>query len=193
DEFMQNVIIIIAILTLITGALGSINKRSIRRLLSYLIVCHIGYLIAGIGIYTEIAFVGVIFYLIHDVIVKSNLLMMTGIIQKIRETIDMTRLGGLYKDYPKLSIVMAVAMFSLVGIPPLSGFWPKIQFFGEALKTQHYILLGAIIYASFVTLYVMAKMWSEVFWKESPKPITEETDRFVNLKFRDKAALVIPI
>ena len=193
DEFMQNVIIIIAILTLITGALGSINKRSVRRLISYLIVCHIGYLIAGIGLYTEIAFVGVIFYLIHDVIVKSNLLMMTGIIQKIRNTIDMTRLGGLYSDYPKISIVIAIAMFSLVGIPPLSGFWPKIQFFGEALETKHYILLGAIIFASFVTLYVMAKMWSEVFWKESPKPLTEETDRFANLTMIKKIALIAPI
>jgi len=193
DEFTKTVFIIVAIMTLVTGALGSINKRSIRRLLSYLIVCHIGYLVAGIGIYTEIALMGVIFYLIHDVIVKSNLLMMTGIIQKIRETIDMTRLGGLYKDYPKLSVVIAVAMFSLVGIPPLSGFWPKIQFFGEALKTGHYILLAAIIFASFVTLFVMAKMWSEVFWKESPKPLTEETDRFVQLPFMEKAALVLPV
>lgn len=193
DEFMQNVFIVIAILTMITGALGAINKRSIRRLISYLIVCHIGYLIAGIGLYTEIAIVGVIFYLMHDVIVKSNLLMITGIIQKIRETIDMTRLGGLYKDYPKLSLVIAIAMFSLIGIPPLSGFWPKIQFFGESLRSQHYILLGAFIFASFVTLYALAKMWSEVFWKESPKPLTKEIDRFARLSIYEKAALVAPV
>lgn len=193
DEFMQNVFIVIAVLTMITGALGAINKRSIRRLISYLIVCHIGYLIAGIGLYTEIAIVGVIFYLMHDVIVKSNLLMITGIIQKIRETIDMTRLGGLYKDYPKLSLVIAIAMFSLIGIPPLSGFWPKIQFFGESLRSQHYILLGAFIFASFVTLYALAKMWSEVFWKESPKPLTKEIDRFARLSIYEKAALVAPV
>ncbi len=193
DEFMQNVFIVIAILTMITGALGAINKRSIRRLISYLIVCHIGYLIAGIGLYTEIAIVGVIFYLMHDVIVKSNLLMITGIIQKIRETIDMTRLGGLYKDYPKLSLVIAIAMFSLIGIPPLSGFWPKIQFFGESLRSQHYLLLGAFIFASFVTLYALAKMWSEVFWKESPKPLTMEIDRFARLSIYEKAALVAPV
>lgn len=193
DEFMQNVFIVIAVMTMITGALGAINKRSIRRLISYLIVCHIGYLIAGIGLYTEIAIVGVIFYLMHDVIVKSNLLMITGIIQKIRETIDMTRLGGLYKDYPKLSIVIAIAMFSLIGIPPLSGFWPKIQFFGESLRTEHYVLLGAFIFASFVTLYAIARMWSEVFWKESPKPLTDEIDRFARLSIYKKFALVAPV
>ncbi len=193
DEFTKNVFIVIAILTMITGALGAINKRSIRRLMSYMIVCHIGYMIAGIGIYTEIAIMGVIFYLIHDVIVKSNLLMITGIIQKIRETIDMTRLGGLYKDYPKLSAVIAIAMFSLVGIPPLSGFWPKIQFFGESMRGGHYFLLGAIVFASFVTLFVMAKMWSEVFWKESPKPLTDEIDNFSKLTFFRKFALIAPI
>src|SRR5690606_12654225 len=184
---------VIAILTLVTGALGTVNKRSIRRLMSYLIVCHIGYLMAGIGIYTEIAVMGVIFYLIHDVIVKSNLLMITGIIQKIRDTIDMTRLGGLYHDYPKLSIIIAIAMFSLVGIPPLSGFWPKIQFFGESLRTGHYVLLAAIIFASFITLYVMIKMWSEVFWKTSPKHLTGEIDRFSQLSVYRKVVLVLPV
>lgn len=193
DDFIKNLFIGIAVMTMITGALGTVNKRSVRRLISYLIVCHIGYLIGGLGLYTEIAMTGVIFYLIHDVIVKSNLLMITGVIQKIRETIDMTRLGGLAKDYPKLSVVIAVALFSLVGIPPLSGFWPKIQFFGESLKAEEYILLASFVIASFVTLFVIARMWSEVFWKESPKPLTDKIDHFADLGFLKKFQLVAPI
>lgn len=193
DDFTLNVFIGIAIMTLITGALGTVNKRSVRRMISYLIVCHIGYLIAGIGLYTQLAFVGVIFYLIHDVIVKSNVLMITGVIQKIRGTIDMQRLGGLYKDYPKLSFIFGIALFSLVGIPPLSGFWPKIQLFGEALASKQYFLLGTIVFASFVTLFVIARMWSEVFWKPSPKPLTEEIDHFSPAPLSSKVALVLPI
>src|SRR5690554_5922579 len=67
DDFIKKVFIAVAVLTMITGALGTINKRNIKRLLSFLIVCHIGYLMGGLGLYTEIAMVGVIFYLIHDV------------------------------------------------------------------------------------------------------------------------------
>ncbi len=193
DEFTRNVFIAIAVMTMITGALGAINKRSLRRLISYLIVCHIGYLIAGIGLYTELAMIGVIFYLIHDMLIKSNLLMITGLIQKIRETIDITRLGGLAKDYPKLSFVIAIALFSLIGIPPLSGFWPKIQFFGESIRAKEYVLLAAFIFASFVTLFVVARVWMEVFWKESPKPLTEEIDHFSNLTFWKKFQLVAPV
>lgn len=193
DYFTLVLFSVIAILTMFTGALGTINKRNIRRILSYLIVCHIGYLIAGLGLYTELAFAGVVFYLIHDVIVKSNVFMITGVLFKIRETVDMQRLGGLYKDYPKLSFVIAIVLFSLVGIPPLSGFWPKILLFQEAFKDGQFIMLGALIFASFVTLYVIARLWAEIFWKDSPKPLTEEIDHFAPFSLSGKIALVLPI
>lgn len=193
DDFLLQVFVIIAILTMVSGALGVINKRNIRRILSYLIVCHIGYLIAGMGLYTELAFVGVIFYLIHDVIVKSNLFMMSGLIQKMRESQDIYRLGGLYKDYPKLSLVFAVILFSLVGIPPLSGFWPKIMLFQEAFRLGEYVLLGSLIFASFITLFVVARIWSEVFWKDLPKPNDEELDHFIPYSRSGKIALILPV
>lgn len=193
DDFMLQVFVVIAILTMISGALGVINKRNIRRILSYFIVCHIGYLIAGIGIYTELAFVGVVFYLIHDVIVKSNFFMMNGLIQKIRESQDIYRLGGFYKDYPKLSIVFAIILFSLAGIPPLSGFWPKIMLFQEAFKQEQYVLLGTLIFASFITLFIVARIWAEVFWKDLPKPNAEEVDHFAPFHKKGQWALVVPV
>lgn len=193
DHFTLTLFSVIAILTLITGALGTINKRSIRRILSYLIVCHIGYLIAGLGLNTELAFVAVIFYLIHDVIVKSNFFMISGIILKMRETVDITRLGSLLKDYPKFSFMVALVLFSLIGIPPLSGFWPKVLLFQETFKQENYVLLAALIVASFVTLFVVIRIWSEAFWKESPKPITEEIDHFASFPLSGKIALIAPV
>jgi len=193
DDFTIALMTTLAGLTMITGALGTINKRNIRRVLSYLIVCHIGYLIAGLGLYTEIAFTAAIFYLIHDVVVKSNLFMIIGVIYKARDTVDMYRLGGMLKDYPMFSFVTAIVLFSLVGIPPLSGFWSKIYLFQESFGQENYFLLACLVFASFVTLFVIARMWSEVFWKDSPKPLTEEIDRFKNFPKSGKFALIFPI
>lgn len=193
DAFTLIIFSIIASMTLLTGVFGAMNKRNIRRMFSYLIVCHIGYLIAGIGIYTPLALAGIIFYLIHDVIVKCNLFLITGVIYKIRNTVDMQRLGGLSTDYPKFSILVFIALFSLVGLPPLSGFWPKILLFKEAYFTNDYVLLAMLLLASFVTLFLIARFWSEVFWKESPKPLSEVTDRFSLMSFSGKFALVFPV
>src|SRR5690606_18714864 len=113
DDYTINLFIIIAIMTMFTGAFGMMNKKSIRKVFSYLIVCHIGYLIAGLGLYTEKSLSGTIFYLIHDIIAKSNLFLIAGLIYKIRSSTDMRRLGGLYKDYPLLSILILFVLLSI--------------------------------------------------------------------------------
>lgn len=193
DDFIRSVFIFIAICTMLTGAFGAINKTSIRKIFSYFIVCHIGYLIAGLGIYTHAAIAGVIFYMMHDIIIKGNLFMISGILYKIRGSTDIRRLGGFYKDYPMLSMLMALVLFSLVGVPPLSGFWPKIQLFQEAFGTQQYGLLAVLLFASFITLFMIARVWMEVFWKDSPKSLELVTDNFSNLTGYKKVFLIMPV
>jgi multicomponent Na+:H+ antiporter subunit D len=160
---------------------------------SYLIVCHIGYFIVGLGLFTEIAIAGAVFYLIHDIIVKTNLFLVSGVIYKARGSTDLRRLGGFYKDYPKLSILFAIVLFSLVGIPPLSGFWPKINLFLAALTANSLILILTLIFASFITLYLIAKIWLEVFWKSLPKGDIEKGDEFEALPKEKKFMLILPV
>lgn len=192
NEFLINLFSFIAVATLVTGSLGAIVKRDVRRLFSYLIVCHIGFMIAGLGLYSEIALTGALFYLFHDIIVKSNLFMVSGIIYRIQGTMKMAKLGGLYSLYPRLSVLMAIVLFSLVGIPPLSGFWPKVSLFQAGFMEGNYLLIGSMIVASFATLYVIAKMWTEVFWKDRD-PAAESEDGFSLLRRRDRSLLVAPV
>lgn len=192
DEFMKTLFVVMGILTILTGAFGAIIKDNVRRLFSYLIVCHIGFIIGGLGLYTKVALLGAIFYLIHDMIVKTNLFLIAGLIRQLRGTMNMSKLGGLYANYPKISLLIALVLFSLAGIPPLSGFWPKIYLIEAAFLAQNYAFVLSIIVGSFITLYVIARLWSEVFWKNDP---TEEvvTDSFQPLKPFKKMLLVLPI
>lgn len=170
-----------------------IIKRNIRRMFSYLIVCHIGFMVGGLGMFSEIALMGALFYLFHDIMVKTNLFLIAGLIRQLRGTMNMEKLGGLYAEYPKLSLLMAIVLFSLVGIPPLSGFWPKIYLFEGGFMAQQYVLIGAIIIGSFITLYVIAKMWADVFWKNPPTENNPLEDRFKAMPLLKKSFLVIPI
>ncbi|NQD69509.1 Na+/H+ antiporter subunit D [Sphingobacterium shayense] len=192
DEFTRNLLLIIAVFTIITGAFGALNKTNIRRLFSYLIVCHIGFMVGGIAMFSKVALMGTIFYLVHDIIVKTNMFLIAGLIRQLRGTMDMNKLGGLYRDYPKISLLIAIVLFSLVGIPPLSGFWPKIYLFQEAFTQEQYFYVFGLIVGSFVTLYVIAKMWSEVFWK-LPENEHEIDDRFEPLPLYRKILMVFPI
>ncbi|WP_149913247.1 proton-conducting transporter transmembrane domain-containing protein [Sphingobacterium cavernae] len=192
DEFTRNLLMVLAVLTIITGSLGALIKLNIRRLFSYLIVCHIGFMLGGIGMFTKVALMGTIFYLFHDILVKTNMFLIAGLIRQMRGTMDMKVLGGIYAQYPKISLLIALILFSLVGIPPLSGFWPKIFLFKEAFNLEEYAFIAALVLGSFVTLFVIARMWSEVFWKDIPVG-AEIEDKFEPMPLVRKILLVLPI
>lgn len=192
SPFMKNLLLTLAILTIVTGALGAMTKTNIRRLFSYLIVCHIGFMVGGLAMFSKLALMGAVFYLIHDIMVKTNLFLIAGLIRQLRGSMDMKKIGGLYAEYPKISLLIGIVLFSLVGIPPLSGFWPKIYLIQDAFRLQNYAFIAAIILGSFITLYVIAKMWSEVFWKK-PDNEAEVEDKFEPLPLYKKILLVAPI
>ncbi|GHE43308.1 proton-conducting transporter transmembrane domain-containing protein [Sphingobacterium griseoflavum] len=192
DDFTRTLLMGIAVMTIITGAFGALIKTNVRRLFSYLIVCHIGFMVGGIAMFTKIALMGTVFYLIHDIMVKTNMFLIAGLIRQLRGTLDMGKLGGLYRDYPKISLMIAIVLFSLVGIPPLSGFWPKIFLFQGAFEMHHYFFAAALIIGSFITLYVIAKMWSQVFWKNPPQEDLLD-DRFAPMRPYRKLLMVLPI
>lgn len=191
--FISDVLGVVAVMTLLTGSFGILIQRDLRKLFSYLIVCHIGYMIAGLSMYTVVALTGVVFYLIHDIIIKTNLFLTGGIIHKIKGTLNMDSLGGMYSGYPGLSLLMAIVFFSLVGIPPLSGFWPKIYFFEAGFTTNSYVLIAAIIVASFMTLYVVGRLWVEVFWREIPLKGIDKQDYFKMMSKFQRSLLVMPV
>lgn len=108
----------------------------------------------------------------------------------------MPKLGGLYHHYPKFSLLVAIVIFSLAGTPPLSGFWPKIYLFQAGFANtswaSNYYVAG-LIFSSLVTLFVLAKMWKEVFWKKQPDTQIHVPDHFEPLSFMRKLSLILPI
>lgn len=169
DVFDYTIIEVIAMLTILSGAVGAFVQKDILKAFSYLIICHIGFMLAGLSLNTEIALIGAIFYMIHDIIVKANLFLVGGILHRITGSTEYTKMGGIMDNYPKLAILFAIPLFSLVGIPPLSGFWPKLSLFGASINTESYGILFFLIFGSFMTLVVIARIWINVFSKSAPK------------------------
>ena len=194
DVFLDQILLVLAIFTLFSGALGALVQNNIRKVFSYLIICHIGYMIIGLGMFTEVAIAGAIFYLVHDIVVKTNLFMISGLIYRIKGSNSMRALGGFYANYPKLSLLMFIPLFSLVGIPPLSGFWPKISLITASFESGSYWSLAAIIFASFITLVVIAKLWAEVFWKDAQEiPVRPKFRYFHAIKNIKRVQIIVPI
>lgn len=168
NETLQITLIVIAVASMITGALGTFTQKNIVKALSYLIIAHIGYMVLGMALFTKAALAATVFYLIHDIMAKSNLFLITGLIYRLKGTYELPKLGGIYAKYPFFSFVIIISFFSLAGVPPLSGFWPKMGLVMESFKANNYLAIGCIIFVSLITLLNLARIWAEAFWKEKP-------------------------
>lgn len=165
---LQTLLIIIAGLTMLTGVLGAASQFNIKRILSFHIISQIGYMVMGLALYTPLAIAGGIFYIIHHIIVKANLFLIGGYLQRKHGSDNLADLGGTYKALPWLGVLFIIPAFSLAGFPPLSGFWGKFMVIRASLETGQYILAATALFVGLMTIFSMTKIWSEAFWKARP-------------------------
>jgi multicomponent Na+:H+ antiporter subunit D len=162
-------IMIVAALTMIVGILGAIAQADIKRLLSFTLVSHIGYMLFGIGLGTAAGLAAATYYVVHHITVQTTLFLATGLVERKGGTTSINRLGGMLKASPVIGILFFIPMLSLGGIPPFSGFIGKLALF-EAGATQGsvlaWILIGCGALVSLLTLYALARTWNMVFWRD---------------------------
>lgn len=171
QEFTRAVLMALAALTMITGVLGAVAQYDFRRLLSFHIISQIGYLIMGLAIGTKLALAATLYFMVHVILAKSALFLVSGIVHRQRDTYDLKILGGLYRQQPVLSALFLIAALALAGIPPFSGFFAKYGLVRAGLETEAYALVGAALGVSILTLFSMTKIWGEAFWKAAPRPL----------------------
>lgn len=168
----HGVILILAGFTMVTGVLGAAAQNDFRRILAFHIVSQIGYIIMGLGLYSRMALAGAIFFIVHNIIAKSNLFLVSGVVHRLRGTGDLKKLGGLYEEQPALAICFMISAMALAGIPPLSGFFGKLVLVIAGIQARAYIIVAVSLLVSLLTLFSMTKIWAGVFWK----PASEDPD-----------------
>ena len=177
-HYTHTIILVLSGLTMVTGVLGAMAQNEFRRILSFHIISQVGYMIMGLGLYTRLALAGSIFYIVHHIIVKTNLFLASGVARKIGGSYRLERLGGLSLTAPGLTALFFVSAFSLAGIPPLSGFWAKLVLIRAGLSESAYIITATALAVSLLTLFSMTKIWGQAFWgapsEEPPNPATSD-------------------
>lgn len=170
---------IAGIATMLFGILGAIAQSEMKRLLSFTLVSHIGYMIFGIALADVDAMAGAIFYAAHHITIQATLFLVAGLMERLGGTTSCDQLSGLAKLSPLLGALFLVPAMNLAGIPPLSGFVAKLGLLsaGVAIGTPiAWALVAAGVITSLLTLYAMAKVWNRAFWGP-PQQISAEPGR----------------
>ena len=166
--YTHSILLGVAALTMITGVLGAVSQNEFRRILSFHSVSQIGYMVLGLGLWTPLALGGAIFFMAHHSVVKANLFLLSGAAARLAGSDHLKAMGGLYRAWPLLAFLFLLSAFSLGGMPPLTGFWGKFVLVRASVEVGHYLLAGLALAVGLLTLFSMAKIWTEAFWKPRP-------------------------
>lgn len=131
----QQIISFMAIASMVLGAVGAIGQKNIKRLLAYSSIANVGFILVGLAA-GPVGTSSVIVYLtVYVVMTLGSFLAVLQLRDADGHMVeDIASLAGLWKSRPGLATAIAIFMFSLAGIPPLFGFWPKYLVFQAAIS-----------------------------------------------------------
>jgi multicomponent Na+:H+ antiporter subunit D len=165
---LDPLLLVAALLTMVVGILGAIAQSDIKRLLSFTLVSHIGYMVFGIALSSQLGMSGAIYYVAHHIVVQTTLFLVVGLIERQAGASTMQRLGGLAAASPLLAFLFVVPALNLGGIPPFSGFIGKVALMEAGAQNGSvlaWLLVGGGVLTSLLTLYVVARVWTKAFWR----------------------------
>jgi multicomponent Na+:H+ antiporter subunit D len=164
---------------MVVGILGALAQTDIKRLLSFTLVSHIGYMVFGLAMSSVAGLGAAVFYVAHHITIQTSLFLVTGLIERRGGSSSMDRVAGLAKLSPLLGVLFFVPAMNLAGIPPFSGFLGKLGLLqaGVQLGTPlAYALVAGGVLTSLLTLLAVARVWNRAFWRkpedaEHPDPV----------------------
>ena len=189
----QQVIVVMAVLSMFVGALGAIVQTNIKRLMAYSSIANMGYALVPIAAGTIAGIQGMLIfmtiYIISVIGVFATILQMrlrNGMVEKISD------LSGLSKSNPGMALSFTIFMFSLIGIPPLLGFFGKWFAFAPAFEAGlAWLVVIALVMSVIGAFYYLRLV--KVMWFDEPTREFVRAPRMVRVIAIVCVLLIFPV
>tara|TARA_B100000780_G_scaffold55499_1_gene34903 strand:- start:2243 stop:3403 length:1161 start_codon:yes stop_codon:yes gene_type:complete len=174
----KNILIFMALASMILGAVAAIGQTNIKRLIAYSSIGHIGYALAGISTGTVTGYSSSITYISIYVIMNLGVFGCIFLMKKEGKYCeDIKDLAGISKQNPLLAISFLIIMFSLAGIPPLAGFFAKFYVFMSVIESGMYTLAIVGLLSTVISAFYYLRIIKIIYFDEIKNPF----DKIKNL------------
>jgi multicomponent Na+:H+ antiporter subunit D len=163
-EALQGLLLVVGCATILMGGLGALAQSDMRRMLGYCVISGIGAMLIGIGLQDNQGLAGTLLYALHSMMVMTALYVAVGIASYLTQNFSMMQGSGLYRSHPFFAALVLVLVFALSGLPPFSGFWPKLLLLYSGLQAGQIAAMVALLVGTFLTMMAMGRFWLFVFW-----------------------------
>lgn len=165
EKYVQPIFLYVAVLSVLISALGALRQQNLKRLFAYSSIGHAGYILAALSIFQQTGVDSALVYLVVYII--TNIGIFAYLIQMDDDDCNIANLSGIGKEQPVLAFCLSILLFSMMGIPPLAGFFTKFFIFKSLIHSGFITLSLVLVVASVVSCYYYLNIIKVMYFDKS--------------------------
>lgn len=175
-EEVRPVLLVAGAFTAVFAALLAVGQRDLKRLLAYSTASQMGYIVAAGSLGTTTGVAAALVFVVAHSLHKGTLFVIAGTLIATTGERCWERMSGMLRTSPWLAAATLVAAFSLAGLPPFAGFAGKLAVFTALVDTRSWWTMAALLIASVLLVYLMARVWLGIFGGTPPEETLPRND-----------------
>lgn len=200
-----DIVVWLAVAGILAGSVMALAQRDLKRMLTWLIVAEVGYMVGGAWLANHHGMVGAVYHIVSDAVMTSCLFLAAANILARTGSTRLEALENAFQRFPLTMAAFVVGAFSMIGIPPTAGFFSKYYLIRGGLETGHYEYVVALLISSLVNAVIFFRIIEKAFFgrladdaghdahHEAPPKVSEEAPACMVAPLWLMAAVVVAI
>jgi len=162
---LNNIVVWLAVIAIVMGAILALAERNLKRMLTFIIVAEVGYMVGGAWLGNRAGMTGAILHIANDALMTLCVFLVVGnIVYKVKGY-AFENLQGLFRKMPFTMGAFVVGAMSIIGVPPTCGFFSKWYLILGALQAGHYGFMAALIFSSLVSVVLFFRIFEICYYE----------------------------
>ncbi|RLB91194.1 MAG: monovalent cation/H+ antiporter subunit D family protein [Deltaproteobacteria bacterium] len=164
SPFFADAVVWLASVAIIFGAVMALAQKNLKKMLTYIIVCEIGYMVGGAWMGNQLGMTGAILHILNDALMTFAMFLAVGnIVYKLKD-VELSNLTGLFGKMPWTMAGFVLAAFSIIGVPPTCGFFSKWYLILGAFEKGAYHFAAALVISSLICAVLFFRVFEICFF-----------------------------
>ena len=164
----------IGTLAIFFGALMALSQSDYKRMLSYIVVAEIGYIIGGIGVANAIALKGAIFHIVNDALMMACLFSVAGLVMYRTRGHRIDDFKGIFRNMPITAVVFSVGALAVIGVPPTCGFFSKWYLLWGGINAGQWVFVAALLVSTLINVALFFRIFDKGLYVHAQQNVSHD-------------------
>ncbi|MGK0189750.1 MAG: multicomponent Na+:H+ antiporter subunit D [Verrucomicrobiales bacterium] len=173
----SNLVVTLSAIAIVAGSVMALSRRDLKKMLTYIIIAEVGYMVGGAWLGNETGMTGAIYHIVSDAFMTLCLFLAVGVIIFRTGQSRIEGMNGLFKKMPLTMAAFTVGALSMIGLPPTCGFFSKWYLVSGGIAAGQWHYVGALLFSSLMNAVIFFRIFEMAYFpKEVNDPVPDKVD-----------------